>query len=90
MKLRGAASPLGRARGYAVLLLEQGVLCVLPILWAVLLFSEAGWGFWFGFWFCCVPAGSPRHGEEGRRGNTDMNDREATVAKSRATVCLKS
>lgn len=41
--------------GYAVLLLEQGVLCVLPILWAALLFSEAGWD----FWTCCVPAVSP-------------------------------
>lgn len=34
--------PLGCVLGYAVLLLEQGVLCVLPILWATLLFSEAG------------------------------------------------
>lgn len=34
--------PLRRILGYAVLLLEQGVLCVLPILWAALLFSEAG------------------------------------------------
>lgn len=33
---------------YAVLLLEHGVLCVLPILWAVLLFSEAGSDFWAG------------------------------------------
>lgn len=41
--------------GYAVLLLEHGVLCVLPILWAALLFSEAGWDFWTG----CVPAVSP-------------------------------
>lgn len=43
--------------GYAVLLLEQGVLCVLPILCAALLFSEAGWD----GWTCCVPAVSPRH-----------------------------
>lgn len=53
--------PLGRALGYAVLLLEQGVLCVLPILWAALLFSEAGWD----FWICCVPAVSPIDTEEG-------------------------
>lgn len=52
----GSCVPLGRAQGYAVLLLEQGVLCVLPILWAALLFSEAGWD----FWVCCVPAVSPR------------------------------
>lgn len=51
------ASRWGRGLGYAVLLLEQGVLCVLPILWAALLFSEAGWD----FWICCVPAVSPRH-----------------------------
>lgn len=38
----GVCVPLGHALGYAVLLLEQGVLCVLPILWAALLFSEAG------------------------------------------------
>ena len=49
--------------GYAVLLLEHGVLCVLPILWAALLFSEAGGD----FWTCCGPAVSPREGgrEEG-------------------------
>lgn len=34
--------PLWHVLGYAVLLLEQGVLCALPILWAALLFSEAG------------------------------------------------
>lgn len=40
----------GPARlGYAVLLLEHGVLCVLPMLWAALLFSEAGWDFWAGW-----------------------------------------
>lgn len=52
----GLCVPLGRVLGYAVLLLEQGVLCVLPMLWAALLFSEAGWD----FWTCCVPAVSPR------------------------------
>lgn len=35
------------------------MLCVLPILWAALLFSEAGWD----FWTCCVPAVSPRQKE---------------------------
>lgn len=79
----GSCVPLGRAQGYAVLLLEQGVLCVLPILWAALLFSEAGWD----FWVCCVPAVSPRRraGErverKGGGGNTDVNDREAGVGK---------
>lgn len=38
--------PLGRgslqAAGYAMLLLEHGVLWVLPMLWLVLLLSEAG------------------------------------------------
>lgn len=38
---RGGASHWA-ALGYAVLLLEQGVLCVLPMLWAALLFSETG------------------------------------------------
>lgn len=32
-----------------MLLLEHGVLCVLPMLWAALLFSEAGWDFWAGW-----------------------------------------
>lgn len=45
----GLGVPLGRVLGYAVLLLEQGVLCVLPMLWAALLFSEAGWDFWTGW-----------------------------------------
>lgn len=54
---------LGRVLGYAVLLLEQGVLCVLPILWAALLFSEAGCDFWIG----CVLAVSPRAGEGAQR-----------------------
>lgn len=40
--MAGLCLPLGCVLGYAVLLLEQGVLCVLPILWAALLFSEAG------------------------------------------------
>ena len=69
---RGPAG--GSVLGYAVLLLEQGVLCVLPILWAALLFSEASWD----FWTCCVPAVSPRHraGEGGRGGGGRTNGRE--------------
>lgn len=54
---------LGRVPGYAVLLLEHGVLCVLPILWAALLFSEAGCDFWIG----CVLAVSPTAGEGAER-----------------------
>jgi hypothetical protein len=38
-----------------VLLLEQGVLCVLPMLWAALLLSEAG----EEVGTCCLPAVSP-------------------------------
>lgn len=38
-----------------MLLLEQGVLCVLPMLWAALLFSEAGGVVGTG----CLPAVSP-------------------------------
>lgn len=41
----GPCGLLGGVLGYAVLLLEHGVLCVLPMLWAALLFSEAGWDF---------------------------------------------
>lgn len=33
---------------YALLLLEHGVLCVLPMLWAALLFSDTGWDFGTG------------------------------------------
>lgn len=42
--------------GYAVLLLEHGVLCVLPMLGAALLCSDTGWGFWTG-WATAVPPG---------------------------------
>lgn len=46
----GGAGPRGPAHlCYAVLLLEHGVLCVLPMLWAALLFSEAGWDLWAGW-----------------------------------------
>lgn len=43
-----------------MLLLEQGVLCVLPMLWAALLFSEAGGD----VGTCCLPAGAPEGEEE--------------------------
>lgn len=47
-----------------MLLLEQGVLCVLPMLWAALLFSEAGGE----VGTCCRPAVSPAvDKEKGRR-----------------------
>lgn len=47
--------PFFLPQGYAVLLLEQGVLCVLPVLCAALLFSEAAdiTG------TCCRPCVSP-------------------------------
>ncbi len=76
----GLGALLGPVLGYAVLLLEHGVLCVLPMLCAALLFSEAG----CDFWTCCVPAVSPRQkaGEGRRRGKTDINDRQADVGKN--------
>lgn len=47
-----------------MLLLEQGVLWVLPMLWAALLFSEAGGV----VGTCCLPAVSPAvDKEKGRR-----------------------
>lgn len=47
---------------YALLLLEQGVLWVLPMLWAALLFSEAGGD----CGTCCLLAESPKERERER------------------------
>lgn len=52
--------------GYAVLLLEHGVLCVLPMLWAALLFSEAGCDFWAG-WTGAAAATPPPPPVEGEQ-----------------------
>lgn len=61
---------MGGDLGYAVLLLEHGVLCVLPILWAALLFSEAGWDFWVGWVGVGVP---PADGVETQESMTKGN-----------------
>lgn len=80
----GAPSPLAPdwPQGYAVLLLEQGVLCVLPILWAALLFSEAGG---WGFWACCRPAVSPGYGggRVGKRGGEGWGRKRRKSKKNR-------
>ncbi len=48
---------------YALLLLEHGVLCVLPMLGAALLFSDTGWD----FGTCCFGPVPPEEGD-GKRG----------------------
>lgn len=58
------------------MLLEQGVLCVLPMLWAALLFSDAGGDVGTG----CLPAVSPAVSTEKDRRMLHVCTSEKTIS----------